>query len=59
MVSERMRDGRRREDGRVVENIVPNDEQMRLSDVSGDEDNVSKNVDDDEACAYASHVIKH
>lgn len=42
-----MRDGIRREVGRVLENIVPNDEQMCLSNVSGSEGNV-ENVEDDE-----------
>ena len=33
-----MRDGMWREDGRVLENIVSNDEQTCLSNVSDDED---------------------
>lgn len=42
MVSERRRDGIWREDGRVLENIVSNDEQMCLSNVSDNERNVER-----------------
>lgn len=42
VVSERMRDGIWREDRRVLENIVSNDEQMCLGSVSDNEGNVGQ-----------------
>ena len=55
-----MRDGRQREDGRVVENIVLDDERMCLVNVGTDEHNVVENVGNDEdRRADASHVTEH